>query len=57
LSGPGFGGWKNRRHSHASANGINGNANATPMKMTMNKYGSGLMAFDQIRSETVAAKL
>jgi hypothetical protein len=56
LSGPGFGGWKNRRHSHASANGINGNTNATPIKMTMNKYGSGVMAFDQIRSESSAAK-
>jgi hypothetical protein len=41
LSGPGFGGWKNRRHSQASANGISGNTSATPMKIMMKKYGCG----------------
>jgi hypothetical protein len=43
LSGPGFGGWKNRRHSQASANGASGNIRATPMKMMMKKYGWGFI--------------
>jgi hypothetical protein len=35
FSAPGFGGWNNRRHSQASANGTTGKTNATPTKMTI----------------------
>jgi hypothetical protein len=38
-----LGGWKNRLQIHATANGINGKTIATPEKMTIKKYGSGVM--------------
>src|SRR5215217_400909 len=45
FSAPGFGGWKNLRHIHANARGINGNTSATATKITMNRYGSGVIQF------------